>query len=117
VANVVLKVGTFLESKNLTRLCLFVCGQIPGGQVLHVSDSKRKRYQKRLELADEIAEAVEILRTHHPRDDEILLRCRAEKLRQERYERGRWPSSDELAIEMVWDEAHFENVIRKPDAL
>jgi hypothetical protein len=68
-------------------------------------------------MADEIAEAAEILRLHHPLDDETLLRCRAESLRRERYERGRWPSSDELAIEIVWDEAHVENVIRKPDAI
>jgi hypothetical protein len=68
-------------------------------------------------MIDEIAEAAEILRLHHPLDDETLLRCRAENLRRERYERGRWPSSDELAIEIVWDEAHFENVIRKPDAM
>ena len=66
-------------------------------------------------MADEIAEAVEILRPHYPEDGEADLRQRAEALRGERYQSGRWPSSDELAIAKVWDEAHFENVIRKPE--
>jgi hypothetical protein len=66
-------------------------------------------------MADEIAEAVEILRPHYPEDGEADLRQRAAVLRGERYQSGRWPSSDELAIANVWDEAHFENVIRKPE--
>ena len=67
-------------------------------------------------MADEIAEAVEILRPHHPQDSEAALRHRAEGLRSKRYQSGRWPTSDELAEkawEEAWEEAHVEDAIRE----
>jgi hypothetical protein len=70
-------------------------------------------------MADEIAEAVEIiLRPHYPRENKTDLRRRAEAMRAKRYLRGDWPSSAELAkqaskeFEQVWSEAHAENEIR-----
>jgi hypothetical protein len=41
-------------------------------------------------MADEIAEAIEILRPHHPQDSEADLRRRAEGLRARRYQTSRW---------------------------
>jgi hypothetical protein len=67
-------------------------------------------------MADEVAEAVEILRPHYPQDSESELRHRAEGLRANRYQTGRWPASDELAEkawEETWDEAHAENAARE----
>ena len=63
-------------------------------------------------MADEIAEAVEILRPHYPQDRKPELRHRAEGLRAQRYQTGPWPASDELA-EKAWEEAHAENAVRE----
>jgi hypothetical protein len=42
-------------------------------------------------LIDEMAEAVEMLRTYYPEESETDLRQRAAALRAERYQSGRWP--------------------------
>jgi hypothetical protein len=60
-------------------------------------------------LAGEVAEAVEILRPHYPQDSETELHHRAKALRRKRYERGRWPSSDELATGGGWAEVPAES--------
>ena len=45
-------------------------------------------------MIDEIAYAVGILRSHYPEDSETELRARAEVLRANRYQSGRWPFDD-----------------------
>jgi hypothetical protein len=62
-------------------------------------------------LANEIAEAVELMRPHFPADDKATLRRRAEFFRPDRYRMGHWPdfaqiAKDEAAIaETVAQEA------------
>jgi hypothetical protein len=48
-------------------------------------------------MRDEIAEAVELMRPHFPADDEDALRNRAEALRAQHYQTGRWPDFKKVA--------------------
>jgi hypothetical protein len=59
-------------------------------------------------MANEIAEAVALLRPHYPNEDEDQLRRRAEVMHPRRYERGRWPSSDELVAKARVEQAEAE---------
>jgi hypothetical protein len=67
-------------------------------------------------MADEIAEAVEILRPHYPEDGEADLRQRAAALRAQRYQSGRWPSSSTIAtiVRLSYDEISPAQVEPEP---
>jgi hypothetical protein len=60
----------------------------------------------------EINEAVELMRAHFPGDKEMTLRCRAEGLRQRRYQEGHWPDFSAVAKEQI--EAANANLDDKP---
>lgn len=51
----------------------------------------------RQSMLEEIDEAAALLRPHYPGASHKELRARAETMRAARYERGSWPSAEEIA--------------------
>jgi hypothetical protein len=64
-------------------------------------------------LQAELDECVALLRPHYPNEDDNALRERAVRLRPERYEKGRWPSAEEIEADKAKAEA-AEAVKPKP---